>query len=50
VRLTERARIVKPVIIPGAFPPIKRPLGGPQPGTLLEFFLEAAIFLFRMVR
>jgi len=49
-RLTERARHAKPVTIPGTFPPIRRPVGGPEPGTLLEFFLEAAIFLFRMVR
>ena len=49
-RLSERARRAKPVTVPGTFPPIRKPVGGPEPGTLLEFFLEAAIFLFRLAR
>ncbi len=49
-RLADRERRTKPTAITGSFPPLSRPVGGPEPSTLLEFFLEAAIFLFRLVR
>ena len=49
-RLADRERRAKPITVPGAFPPMSRPVGGPEPATLLEFLLEAAIFLFRLAR